>query len=172
MDEKRIHLLMQIPVFGAIREEIIAALIERAPLIKVERGEYLFREGDTGTSMYIIEVGQMSVIKNWDGNAYLLKQLGQGDCIGEMALFDFFPRSASIISTEHTELIEITAADLLGIYHQDLEQFTLLQMNLGREVTRRLRGADEQLFHQRMQASIDGDSVSFHPLIKVKEVPG
>ena len=83
-----------------------------------------------------------------------------------MALFDFFPRSASIISIEDTELIEITASDLFKIYHQDLEQFTLLQMNLGREVTRRLRNADEQLFEERMQANIDGDQVSFHPCLK------
>jgi len=168
MDEQRIDLLMQVPVFGAIRKDIIAQLVEKAPLIKVQHGDYLFREGDKGTSMYIIESGRMSVIKNWDGDKYLLKQLSQGDCIGEMALFDFFPRSASLISTENTELIEITAEDLLNIYHQDLEQFTLLQMNLGREVTRRLRNADERLFEERMQASIEGDEVSFHPYIEIK----
>ena len=87
-----------------------------------------------------------------------------------MALFDFFPRSASIISIEDTQLIKITASDLFKIYHQDLEQFTLLQMNLGREVTRRLRNADEQLFEERMQANIDGDQVSFHPDLKTVEM--
>ncbi|MBL4781862.1 MAG: cyclic nucleotide-binding domain-containing protein [Porticoccaceae bacterium] len=170
MDEQRIDLLMQVPVFGAIRKDIIARLVEKAPLIQVQQGDYLFHEGDKGTSMYIIESGRMSVIKHWDGDKYLLKQLSQGDCIGEMALFDFFPRSASIISTEKTELIEITAEDLLNIYHRDLEQFTLLQMNLGREVTRRLRNADERLFEKRMQTSIDGDEVSFHPYIEIKEI--
>jgi len=166
MDEQRINLLMQVPVFGAIRKEIIAQLVEQAPIIKVKNGAYLFREGDKGTSMYIIESGRMAAIKSWGGDEYLLKQLTQGDCIGEMALFDFFPRSASIISTENTALIEITATDLLKIYHQDLEQFTLLQMNLGREVTRRLRAADEQLFNERMQTTIDGECVSFKSLLK------
>jgi len=166
MDEQRINLLMQIPVFGAIRKDIITQLIEQAPHIKVPHGDYLFHEGDKGTSMCIIENGRMSVIKDWKGKQYLLKQLTQGDCIGEMALFDFFPRSASVISIEDTELIEITASDLFKIYHQDLEQFTLQQMNLGRELTRRLRNADEQLFEERMQASIDGDQVSFHPYLK------
>ena len=169
MDKQRINLLMQIPLFGAIREAVIAQLIEQAPIIKVKNGAYLFREGDTGTSMYIIEKGRMAAIKDWGGEEYLLKHLHQGDCIGEMALFDFFPRSASIISTENTALIEITANDLLNIYHQDLEQFTLLQMNMGREVTRRLRAADEQLFHERMQTTIDGESVSFEPYLKMPE---
>lgn len=160
---------MQTPVFGAIREELIAQLVEQAPLINVKNGAYLFREGDRGTSMYIIESGRMAALKKWDTEEYLLKELLQGDCIGEMALFDFLPRSASIISTANTTLIEITAADLLTIYRQDLEQFTLLQMNLGREVTRRLRAADEQLFHERMQTTIDGENVRFQTYLKTKD---
>lgn len=170
MDKQRISLLMQTPVFGAIRQDIIAQLVEQAPIINVKNGSYLFREGDKGTSMYIIESGRMAAIKTWGVDEYLLKQLTQGDCIGEMALFDFLPRSASIISTENTALIEITAADLLNIYHRDLEQFTLLQMNLGREVTRRLRAADEQLFHEHMQTTINGECVSFQPFLKMPEL--
>lgn len=170
MDKQRIALLMQTPVFGAIRKEIIAQLVERAPIIHVKKGAYLLREGDTGTSMYIIENGRMAALKKWAGEEYLLNQLSQGDCIGEMALFDLFPRSASIISIESAKLIEITAKDLLDIYHQDLEQFTLLQMNLGREVTRRLRAADEQLFNERMQTTINGEGVSFQPYLKMQEI--
>jgi CRP-like cAMP-binding protein len=170
MNKQRIDLLMQTPVFGAIREEIIAHLVEKAPLVNVKNGAYLFREGDRGTSMYIIENGRMAALKKWGAEEYLLKELTQGDCIGEMALFDFLPRSASIISTENTTLIVITAADLRDIYHRDLEQFTLLQMNMGREVTRRLRAADEQLFHARMQTTIDGEKVRFQPFLNNNKV--
>ena len=122
MDEQRIDLLMQTPVFGATRKDIIIQLMEQAPHIKIRHGDYLFHEGDKGTSMYIIENGLMAVTKIREGKQYLLKQLTQGDCIGEMALFDFFPRSASIISVEDTELIEITTSALFNLYHQDLEQ--------------------------------------------------
>jgi CRP/FNR family cyclic AMP-dependent transcriptional regulator len=45
---------------------------------------------------------------------------------------------------------KIGADALLALYDHDLEQFTLLQMNLGREVSRRLRFTDEQLFRCRM----------------------
>ena len=41
---------------------------------------------------------------------------------------------------------------MLELYQHDLEQFTLLQMNLGREVSRRLREADERLFRMQMDA--------------------
>ena len=42
------------------------------------------------------------------------------------------------------------AASLHQVYEQDLKQFTLIQMNMGREVSRRLRDTDNQLFRARM----------------------
>ena len=163
MENDRISLLKNVPVFGAIREDIIEQLINQAPVINIKKGEYLIKEGEATTSMYVIENGQVAVIKHWNKKEYLLKHLGNGDCIGEMSLFDFFPRSASIVAVQDTQLIEITSANLLKIYDKDLEQFTLIQMNLGREVTRRLRDADEQLFQDRIEAAIEDGSVKFHP---------
>ena len=43
--------------------------------------------------------------------------------------------------------IEITSTSLMDVYQHDIEQFALIQMNMGREVSRRLREVDEQLFH-------------------------
>ena len=156
----RLALLQNVPVFGAIRSEIIAQLVDSSPSVTIDAGEYLFREGDASTSMYVIESGQVAVIKKWNEKEYLLKHLHEGDCIGEMALFDFFPRSASIVAVGETRLIEITSANLMEIYGRDLEQFTLLQMNMGREVTRRLRDADDQLFKDRVEAAVYDGKVS------------
>ena len=69
--------------------------------------------------------------------------LHEGDCLGEMALFDYMPRSASAIAQSNCRLIEITSQNLYDIYKKDMEQFALIQMNLGREIARRLRRADE-----------------------------
>ena len=158
----RFGLLKSIPVFGAIREDVIEQLVSDAPIIQVKQGDYLFREGDSTTSMYVIETGQVAVLKAWNNKEYLLKHLYAGDCIGEMALFDFFPRSASIVAVQDSRLVEITSANLLDIYDRDLEQFTLIQMNLGREVTRRLRDADERLFKDRIEAAISDGGVTFY----------
>jgi CRP/FNR family transcriptional regulator, cyclic AMP receptor protein len=42
--------------------------------------------------------------------------------------------------------IELSSNSLFRVYEKDLEQFTMIQMNMGREVSRRLREADERLF--------------------------
>jgi CRP/FNR family cyclic AMP-dependent transcriptional regulator len=67
-----------------------------------------------------------------------------------MALMDLQPRSASVRADTDCLAIELAAADLMRLYEHDVEQFALIQMNMGREVCRRLRYTDELLFHFRM----------------------
>jgi CRP-like cAMP-binding protein len=67
-----------------------------------------------------------------------------------MAVMDLFPRSASVSAVEDCTAIRLSAANLHQIYARDLKQFTLIQMNMGREVSRRLREADNRLFRARM----------------------
>jgi CRP-like cAMP-binding protein len=62
-----------------------------------------------------------------------------------MALIDMSPRSASVIALEDCSAIRLTNADLFRVYRADLEQFALIQMNLARELSRRLRIANERL---------------------------
>ena len=45
--------------------------------------------------------------------------------------------------------IELTTAALFELYSTHLEQFALIQINIARELSRRLRAADEQLFRSR-----------------------
>jgi CRP-like cAMP-binding protein len=78
-----------------------------------------------------------------------------------MALMDMRTRSAAVQALEETSVVKIGAKDMLGLYQQDIEQFTLLQMNLGREVSRRLRDADDFIFHTRIGAEAESPAPSF-----------
>jgi CRP-like cAMP-binding protein len=146
----RIALLQNMPIFGALNDGALACLLETAPSVDRARGEYFFREGDSAQCMYVIEAGSVEVLKRWNGRQYLLHGLGVGDCFGEMALMDLLPRSASVRALENCHAIEIAVGALHRLYERDIEQFALIQMNIGREVCRRLREADEQLFRAQM----------------------
>jgi CRP-like cAMP-binding protein len=63
-----------------------------------------------------------------------------------MALIDCKPRSATVRADTDGRVIRITAEQLGDLYGPKPEQYTLILMNLGREVCRRLRDADERLF--------------------------
>ena len=67
-----------------------------------------------------------------------------------MAVMDHCPRSASVRAVEDCVAIHISAANLYQVYAQDLKQFALMQMNMGREVCRRLREADNMLFGTKL----------------------
>jgi CRP/FNR family transcriptional regulator, cyclic AMP receptor protein len=146
----RLALLQAMPIFGALRDDALEVLLEGAPTVAHASGEFFFREGDRAQCMYVIERGAVEVLKRWQGREWSLHQLADGDCFGEMALMDFFPRSASVRAVEDCRAIEIATDALHRLYERDIEQFALIQMNIGREVCRRLRATDELLFRARM----------------------
>jgi CRP-like cAMP-binding protein len=153
MQEARIRLLQRMAIFGGIRDEILEFLVDRAPIVRVPKGEFFFRENDEGQSMFVLEEGKVAVLKRWQGRDYILRTLQQGDCFGEMALLDLSPRSASVRAVEDCVAIELSAASLYDLYNKDLEQFAMIEMNMGREVCRRLRELDERLFRASMGAA-------------------
>ena len=93
--------------------------------------------------------------------------LGEGECLGEMALFDYMPRSASAVANTDCRLIEITSQNLYGVYQMDMEQFALIQMNLGREIARRLRKADDLCMKCPLRA--DAEVKTFRPVSAGKQ---
>jgi CRP/FNR family cyclic AMP-dependent transcriptional regulator len=92
--------------------------------------------------LFIVKEGKVLVLKN---EHIKLQYLARGDCFGEMALIDLNPRSASVVAVEDCIALEISHQALYVLYENYLEQFVLIQMNLAREVSRRLRALDERL---------------------------
>lgn len=152
MEESRLKLLQEMPIFGGVTESTLRLVLDRAPIVTAAKNSCFFHQGDQADSVFVLEQGQVAVLKSFRGREYLLRTLERGDCFGEMALMDLLPRSASIVALEDSRAIEISAATLYEIYAQDIEQFVLIQMNMGREVSRRLRAADDRLLEARMDA--------------------
>lgn len=164
MRESKLQLLQNMPVFGGITEGTLKFLLDLTPIIPVPKGHYFFHEGDEAVSMFVLENGKVAIIKSWKGDDYLLRYLEKGNCFGEMALMDFFPRSASALAVEDCTAIEISSQTLYELYEKDLEQFAIIQMNMGREVSRRLREADEQLFEANVEARAINKAAIFRSL--------
>ena len=150
MQEARIELLQHMPVFGGIRADVLRFLLDLCPVVSVPANEFFFRENDQADTMFVLEAGVAAVLKSWGGREYLLRTLKEGDCFGEMAIMDLFPRSASVRAVEDCGAIRLSAANLYRVYAHDLEQFALIQMNMGREVCRRLRETDNRLLRATM----------------------
>jgi len=144
--DARVRRLQETPLFGAVSDDTVAFVLAKAHWIAGDAGRWFFREGERGASIYWLEQGRVAICMRRGDVDVELRRLGPGDCFGEVALFDFAPRSASVLALEPCRALEITSGLLREVSRRDLEQFTLIQMNLGRELARRVRTAEHRLF--------------------------
>lgn len=133
------------PVFGALREDTLRYLFQVAGKVSVSKGRFFFKQGDGCNGMYILTRGRVAIVKIAQGRHRVLRDLSVGDCFGELSLIDLCARSASALAIEDCEAIVLSNDNLYDVYRYDAEQYTLMVMNMGRELCRRLRTADERL---------------------------
>lgn len=135
--------LRNIGLFGALSDEVLLYLSTSLQVVPVETGITLFREGDDGREMYVVLSGEMEVLKtscrHTDARVALL---GPGDWFGEMSIVDIQPRSASVRALAPSRLLRISAQDLDHLYRHDMKAYSIIVLNLARELSRRLRVAD------------------------------
>lgn len=146
MGDPAATILERVAIFGALKTETLAFLLLRAETVTVQAGEFFFREGDCGDGVYVLQWGQAAVEKDCDGTAICMGRLEPGTCFGEIAVLAMIRRTASVRAISECAAIRLGTEDIHALFGHDLEQFTLLVMNLGREVCRRLQRADEALF--------------------------
>ena len=158
ISQQSVGRLQNLPLFGGINSATIEMILGLSSLVRKKKGEYFFREGEAGASAFVMQKGSASIIKSFEQSEYLIRHISEGDCFGEMAIIDCLPRSASVKADVDADAIEITASALLDVYQRDLEQFTLIQMNMAREVSRRLREVSDRLSAYRLGRNPDLNS--------------
>jgi len=138
--------LAQIPIFGGLPDAVLARVIDLAREVHVAPGGLIFAEGEPARSMFIVRQGELEICKRGrDGTEFCLATLQRGDCVGEMSLIDIQPRSATARAVGEATLCVIDQQEIAKLYKTDLEVYTLLVLNIAREISRRLRRADQVL---------------------------
>lgn len=144
--------MARLSLFGALKPETISFLLARCEAVSVSAGDSFFVQGESGDALFVLRSGRVAVVRALHGESLVLAEFGPGACFGEMALVGISPRSATVQALEPSSALRLPHLSLLELYEHDLEQFTLVQMNLGREVARRLEIADEALFEHARRA--------------------
>lgn len=80
--------------------------------VRLSEGATVFRQGDTGGSLYVIRAGKVRVVKEAHGRQRVVATLGPGDFFGEMAVVTGRPRSATVEVVEEAELLKVPADKL------------------------------------------------------------
>jgi CRP-like cAMP-binding protein len=106
-------------------------------------GHVLFREGDAGDEMYILQSGRVAIKKKVQDGETVLAVLEKGDFFGEMAMLERLPRSATAEVVEEGDLIVISG-DMFG---DMIKQNPEIAVRMLRKQSIRLRDTNKQLEH-------------------------
>ena len=133
--------LQKYSLFGGLEPEQISLIL---PLMNMENfgpDEYVITEGRPNDKIYFLIEGTVAVTKN----DIPLSRFGEGEAFGEIEVLDVMPSVASIRSISNVKVMSISNKALRDIYKIDIKIFSLMIMNLARDLSRRLRRMDEKL---------------------------
>jgi CRP-like cAMP-binding protein len=108
-EEDTRNFLLNLPIFDSFNTDELSMLAKHMSYVHLKRGDYLFIEGDQGNFMGFVVNGVLEVIKRADGGQNIvIARLTKGNSIGEMALIDKSPRSATVIARQATTMVTLT----------------------------------------------------------------
>jgi CRP/FNR family cyclic AMP-dependent transcriptional regulator len=137
--------LRSVPLFASLDSKATAELGEYLTIHDYPRSATIFRNGDPGDAMYLIDVGKVRIsITDADGAVVTLAELGPGDFFGEMAMLDGQGRSANATAIDDARLAKLTRDDFLSFMRSDPR----VTLELLTALTQRLRRTDELLRHR------------------------
>ncbi len=109
----------------------------------VRPGEVIFKEGDTGDQMFIIQDGNVKVTRSLGGREHVLSTLGKGDFFGEMAIINNIRRTATVTATSEVHLLAFNREGFLSMVTKNAK----IALNIIDKLCRRLQNMNTQIQH-------------------------
>ena len=144
------HKLRKVPLFADLSDDDLDELSKAITTQQLEKGEMLFEEGDQGVTAYVIDSGEIEILKISENRQVLLNVLGPGDVFGEMALLDESPRMAGARAGAPTTLLAIKKTTFDGL----LDHSTSAARAMFDTVVARLRSTEGLLRQSERMAQL------------------
>ena len=137
--------LRSVPLFRALDDHAASELCALLSTRDVTAGTPLFRRGEPGDSMYLVENGRVQIsVKDADGHDTTLAEMGNGDFFGEMSLLDGHARSADAIASIDSRLAVLPRDDFRSFLRKNPD----VALGILTALTQRLRRTDDLLRHR------------------------
>jgi uncharacterized membrane protein len=136
--------IKKISLFASLGEGDLEKLKTLWKPVKRNAGQLLFKKGDRANSMYVVKDGEVAItVWTKDNQEAVLTKLGPGDFLGELALLDGAPRSASVKAMTESHLLEMTRDDFL-VFLRSRPEVSITMMEV---IAARLRATNEMMEH-------------------------
>ena len=143
------EILRGLPYFADLDDALLEAVCTETDQVQVTKGTTIIEEGTHSEEMYVIVEGLLGVTKLSGDRQVELARLGPGEVVGEIALLDNAPRTATVIAETDSLLVRVPVSAfemLLG--NPDVVR------RMFRTVTSRLRGIETSLRHEERMAAL------------------
>ena len=142
-------ILKSVDLFKSIPAENLSRVAQITEEVRCDDGESIISEGEFGDSLFIVVNGNVKIHKGEKE----ITQMGEGSCIGDMALLDGEPRSANVTATEETTLFKIEQEGFYEVMggHSDIMEAII------KNLSGRVRNMNEQLYNCLLYTSDAAD---------------
>ncbi|MDZ4816238.1 MAG: cyclic nucleotide-binding domain-containing protein [Verrucomicrobiota bacterium] len=135
----------KVHIFAGMDTPALDLLLGRAQKHDFAPGEVILREGDMGNRFYLVISGRVSICKHFGTpDQMTLTHIGPEDFFGEMCILEAATRSATVVADERAECMSLSSMDFLKLYEAIPAQYSILVLNIARDLSRRLRSMDKQ----------------------------
>jgi CRP-like cAMP-binding protein len=134
---ERLLFIREVPIFKELRDDFLVRLASVMDEQAFPAHYRIFTQGEEGRALYVVVSGRVQVhIEERE-----LQQLEQGECFGEMSLFDAEPRSASVTTLFPSECLILTQQQL----YEAIEETPGIAVNIIRLLSRRIRELNQKM---------------------------
>lgn len=128
--------LESLNLFSSLPDDALGELAEQCRLLNVSAGQYLFNQGDSATTIYMVESGAVQIVRRYeDGEQLTLETILPGHLIGELSTISNQPRVANGIAKEDSVLIALDST----IFFSYLDQYPAIAIEMLVQLSRRMR---------------------------------
>jgi CRP-like cAMP-binding protein len=150
--------LKNVTIFAGVKEDALRTLYNDCRIIDFKKGETIIREGEPATEIFIILKGRVRISLNIPQGPMELIELGPGHCVGESSVIGVQKHSATALVLEDASLMVLTRKVLMDLAQYDKDLFSLLILNIARELARRLHHTDAVILNNSIKNAIIGES--------------
>ncbi len=138
--------LKENPLLQGLTQQEVDYFSSQFSLRQIPRGKKIFQEGDHGDYLFFVICGRVEVRLENSHNHHILGLYTEGALVGEMAIIDEYPRSATVSAIEESEILILTRTRFNTILEEKPKLGTKLLLGISRVISSRLRNTMGRYF--------------------------
>ena len=143
------EILRGLPYFAELPDDLLEAVCSASEQLDIEEGTDIISEGSASEEMYVLIEGEFTVTKRAGEKDVVLAKLGPGEVVGEIALLDMAPRTATVSAAMPSKVIRVPAES----FERLLSDASVVR-RMFQTVTGRLRGIEDTVRHEERMAAL------------------